>query len=241
MKILPDTYTIRARYFPALLSALPFFMIWFYLSDNVQFEGLASFIGNIKLFRIEGLTFSIVFLYAYSLIIREPSKRFQTKYFTGDGAKGFPTTYLMMYVDSTFSDSYKDKYRKLISDRFNFALLNREEEEADPIEAKTRLDEATGLIRQEIKGGYLVLQHNIWFGFWRNFIGGSVISMFLCIVGILVGGFFVEDNKVLLFILGILFFLYLVVFLFRKPILIHNGEAYAKQLFSEFIGDKTGV
>ena len=238
MKILPDTYTIRARHFPALLSALPFFVIWFYLSDNVELKGLASFILNIKLFGIGGITFSIVFLYFYSLAIREISKYFQRQYFTGDKANGFPTTYLMTYADSTFSDSYKDKYRKLVSDQFDFELLNKEQEEENVVEARKRLNEAIGLIRPEVKEGYLVLQHNIWFGFCRNFIGGTIISMILCIVGILIGIFFVEDNKVLFFILGILFLLYLIVFLFRKPILVNNGEAYAKQLFSEFIGGK---
>lgn len=239
MKILPDTYTIRARYLPVILSALPIFVIWFYLSDNVQFKELVSFILSLKF--LGEVTISIALLYVCSLGIRELSKRFQTKYFTGDEAKGFPTTYLMTYVDSTFSDNYKDKYRKLILDQFNFELLNKDGEEADPIEAKKRLDEAAGLVRQEIKDGYLVLQHNIWFGFCRNFIGGSIISMFLCIVGILIGIFFIEDNKVLFFILGILFLLYLIVFLLRKPILVNNGEAYAKQLFSEFIGGKAGT
>ena len=237
MKKLPDTYTIRARHFPALLSALPFFVIWFYLSNNVQLKELVSFILSLKF--LGGITFSIAFLYVYSLTIREISKYFQRKYFTGNGAKGFPTTYLMTYADSTFSDSYKDKYRKLISDQFNFELLNKEEEKTNLIEARKRLDEAAGLVRPKIKEGYLVLQHNIWFGFCRNFIGGAIISMILCTVGILTGIFFIEDNKVLFFISGILFLLYLIVFLFRKPILVHNGEAYAKQLFSEFIGDKT--
>ena len=236
MKILPDTYTIRARYFPVLLSALPIFVIWFYLSDNVQFNELVSFILSLKF--LGGMTFSIAFLYIYSLAIREVSKHFQRKYFTGDGAKGFPTTYLMTYADNTFSDSYKDKYRKLILDRFNFELPNKTEEETNLIEARKRLDEAAGLVKPEIKNGYLVLQHNIWFGFCRNFIGGTIISMIFCIVGILIGIFFMEDNKVLFFILGILFLLYLIVFLFRKPILVNNGEAYAKQLFSEFIGGK---
>ena len=230
-----DTYTIFAGYLPAILSALPFFVFWFYLSDNVKLEELVSFILSLKF--LGGVTFSIAFLYIYSLAIREVSKHFQRKYFTGNRAKGFPTTYLMTYADRTFSDSYKDKYRKLILNRFNFELLNKEEE-ANLIEARKRLDEAAGLVRPEIKGGYLVFQHNIWFGFCRNFIGGTVISMLLCIVGILLGWFFVADNKVLIFILGVLFFLYLVMFLFRRPILVHNGEAYAKQLFWEFIGSE---
>lgn len=238
MAKLPNTYTLKARYFPSLLSALPFFVIWYYLSDHVELKSLTSFMLNIKLFGIGGLTFSIVFIFFYSLVIREISKFFQRKYFTGNEATGFPTTYLMMYADRTLPDCYKDKFRKLISDRFNFELLNKKEEEADSIEAKKRLDVATGLVRQEIRDGYLVLNHNIWFGFWRNLIGGIIISIPLCIAGIFLGFFWVENNKSLSLILGVLFFIYLVVFILRKPILVYNGELYAKQLFSEFMGNK---
>lgn len=236
MRKLLNTYTIYARYFPALVSALPFFVIWFYLSDNIELKGLASFILSIKLLKVEGVTFSIVFLYFYSLVIREVSKYFQRKYFTGDKAKGFPTTYLMTYSDSTLSDSYKDKYRELILQRFNFELLNKEDEKTDIIEARKRLYEGTDLVKAKIQDGYLVLKHNIWFGFFRNLIGGTIFSMPLCLIGILLGWFVIEDSKVLIFISAILFLLYLVVFLFRRPILVQNGEAYARQLFSEFIG-----
>lgn len=235
LKKVLNPYTIFARYLPALLSALPFFVIWYYLLDNFQLEGLASFILNIKLPEVGAITFSFAILHFYSLVIREISKYFQRQYFTGNRAKGFPTTYLMMYCDSTFSDSYKDKYRELILKRFNFELLNREAEKADIIEARKRINEATALINTEMENVYLVLKHNIWFGCLRNLIGGTIISMLLCIVGIILGGFFIENSNVMIFILALLFFLYLLLFLFRRPILVHNGEAYAQKLFAEFI------
>ena len=112
IKKLFNFYTIFARYLPAILSALPFFVIWFYLSDDFQLTELTALILSLKFLR--GVTFSIAFLYVYSLTIREISKYFQRQYFTGDKANGFPTTYLMTYTDSTFSNSYKDKYRKLV-------------------------------------------------------------------------------------------------------------------------------
>ena len=234
---LPNTYTIYARYFPALLSALPFFVIWYYLSENFQLKELTSFILSIKFFG--EITFAIVLLYGCALVIREISKYFQRKYLTGGRAKGFPTTYLMMYSDSTLSDSYKNKYRKLISKRFDFELLNKEDENVDITEAKKRLNEATELVNAEIQDVDLVLKHNIWFGFFRNLIGGTIISMPVCIAGVILGWFFIEDKKVLIFILVVLFFLYLAVFLCRRSILVHNGEAYAKKLFSEFIKTHT--
>ena len=198
---------------------------------SLKFLGRAAFLGRV--------TVHVAFLYFYSWVIREISKHFERKYFTDDRAKGFPTTYLMTYADSRLSNRYKDKYRKLISDRFHFELLNKKEEAADPIEARKCLDDATGLVKKEVQDGYLVLKHNIWYGFCRNFIGGTIISMPVCILGIVLGFFFVEDNIILLSVLGILFFLYLIAFLFRKPILVYNGEAYAKHLFDEFISSET--
>ena len=235
LKKVLNPYTIFARYLPALFSALPLFVIWYYLSDNFQLEGLASFILNIKLPNAGSITLSLALLHFYSLAIREISKYFQRQYFTGKEAKGFPTTYLMTYSDSTFSDSYKDKYRELILNRFNFEPLNKEDEKADIAEARKRLNEATGLVNTEIQNVYLVLKHNIWFGSLRNLIGGTIISMPTCIVGILLGWFLIENNKVMISILASLFFIYLALFLFRRSILIHNGEAYAQKFFAEFI------
>ena len=147
-----DAYVIFARYLPAILSALPIFVFWFYLSNNVQLEMLISFILSLKF--LGGITISIALLYIYSLAIREVSKRFERRYFTGGDAKGFPTTYLMTYADKTFSDSYKNKYRQVVLKRFDFELLNKEGEKADPVEAKRRLNEAAGLVRQEIREGF---------------------------------------------------------------------------------------
>ena len=233
MRKLLDTYTIYARHFPALLSALPFFVIWFYLSDNFQLKGVTAFILNIKIFG--EITVAIVLLYACALVIRELSKCFQRKYFTDKKAKGFPTTYLMMYSDSTLSDGYKDKYRTLISAQFNFQLLNKGAEQANMDEARKRLNDAADLVKEDIKGGHLVLKHNIWFGFFRNLIGGTIISMPTCIVGILLGSLFECDSATLNLILVVLLVFYLVVFLFRRSILVHNGEAYARKLFAEFV------
>ena len=235
LKKVINPYTIFGRYLPAIVSALPVLVIWYYLSDNFQLEGLASFILNAKVPEAGEITFSLAILYFYSLLIREISKYFQRHYFTGDRAKGFPTTYLMTYSDSTFSDSYKDKYRELISKQFDFELLNKEDERINITEARKRLNEATDLVNTEMQSVYLVLKHNIWFGSLRNFIGGTILSMLFCAVGIFLGLSFIENNEVVIFILAFLFSFYLLVFLFRRPILVHNGEAYARKLFAEFI------
>ena len=235
LKKMLNPYTIFARYLPSLMSAIPLFVTWYYLSGNFELKGLASFILNIRLPEVGAVTCSLAMLHFYSLGIREISKFFERKYFTGKHAKGFPTTYLMTYSDSTLSDRYKDKYRELIFKRFGFELSFKDAEHKDSIEARKRLNEATRLVITEMENVHLVLLHNIWFGSLRNLIGGTIISMPLCIVGIAIGWFLLEKSIVMIFVLTTLFLFYVAVFLFRKPILTHNGEAYAQKLFAEFI------
>jgi hypothetical protein len=140
----------------------------------------------------------------------------------------------MTYADSTFSKSYKDKYRQLVKKQFNLDLLNESEEAADITEARKRLNEATQSIGLKIKKGYLVSKQNIWYGFVRNLIGGTIYSTIFCIINIVVG-FVWCKNPILVISSIILLVVYAILFLFRKQILIQNAEAYANQLIAEFM------
>ncbi len=225
-----DTYTVYARVFPSIISSLPLFIIWFFLSDNVELKELGSFLINLKFYG--AISLSIVFLYFFSQVIRLTSKYFENKYFVKN--KGFPTTYLLTYSDNTFSKSYKDKYRKLIWDQFKLKLSDEAEEKANMIEAQKRLGESTKQVILKVGDGSLVKKHNIWYGFFRNLIGSSIYSIIFCITNLIVG-FILFKNNIIIISSMILLLLYLVIFIFRKAIIIQNGEAYAKQLIAEFI------
>jgi hypothetical protein len=148
--------------------------------------------------------------------------------------KGFPTTYLLTYDDSTYSDYYKDRYREAIKNKFKIDLLNKQQETVDPIEAKKRLSEATRQVIVFIADGKLVKKHNIWYGFFRNLIGGSIFSMLFCIANAICYIFIIRD-QVLLVSTIVLCIMFLIIFLFRKPIIVQNAEAYANKLVSEFM------
>jgi len=225
-----DTYIVYARFSPCIISALPLFILWFFLSKNIQLRELWAYLLSLKFYG--GTTLAVVFLYFYAQVIRITSKVIQTKYFHSKA--GFPTTYLMTYVDSTFSKSYKDKYRNLVKKQFDIDLLDESEEAADIIEARKRLNEATQLIKLRVKSGYLVLKQNIWYGFVRNLVGGVIYSIIFCIINIIVGSI-IYNNTVLVVSSFVLLVIYAGVFLFRKKILIQNAEAYANQLIAEFM------
>ncbi|HUT28858.1 MAG TPA: hypothetical protein VMX13_03615 [Sedimentisphaerales bacterium] len=230
MKVLFDEYTWKARFFPCIISAMPLFVLWFFLSDNIQVKALGAYLLSLKFYG--GVTISVVFLYFYAQVLRITSKVIESKYF--HEKMGFPTVYLMTYSDKTFSKNYKDKYRRLIKEQFNIELLDEIEEAADIVEARKRLNEATQLVKLKIKSGYLVLKQNMWYGFVRNLVGGAIYSMIFCIVNIGVG--FIKHNNPLLIISSIvLLVVYAGVFFFRKKILVQNAEAYANQLIAEFM------
>jgi hypothetical protein len=140
----------------------------------------------------------------------------------------------MTYADDTFSKSYKDKYRQLVKQQFNLFLLNESEEAADITEARKRLNEATQSIRLKIKEGHLVSKQNIWYGFVRNLIGGTIYSTIFCIINIIVGSVWYR-NPILVISSIILLVIYSIMLLFRRQILIQNAEAYANQLIAEFM------
>ncbi|MFA5291523.1 MAG: hypothetical protein WC496_00660 [Phycisphaerae bacterium] len=228
-----NTYTAYARFFPCIISALPLFILWFFLSDNIQIRELGTYLLGLKFYG--GTTLSIVFLYFYAQVLRITSKVIQKKLFIDKN--GFPTTYLMTYADNTISKSHKDKYRQLVKKQFDIDLLNESEEAADITEARKRLNEATQLVRLKVKEGYLVSKQNIWYGFVRNLIGGIIYSVIFCIINIIVGSIWYK-NPILIIISIILLVVYIVLFLLRKQILVQTAESYANQLIAEFMAEE---
>jgi hypothetical protein len=225
-----DMYTLHARFFPAIITALPLFVLWFFLSQDVSIRLLGEFLLSLKFYG--AVTFSAVFLYFYAQVIRITSKHFEAKYFLND--RGFPTTYLLTYADPMFSKDFKDKFRALVKSNFGLDLLSADEEEENLSDASTRIAEAVKLVIVKFGTSRLVSKHNIWYGFFRNLVGGCLYGMLFSAAGGFWGAWLIKSN-VLIVASTALFLLYLVLFLWRKRILVQNGEAYARQLISEFL------
>ncbi len=171
-------------------------------------------------------------LYFYAQIIRFVSKLFEASYFTK--ATGFPSTYLMTYADERYSKSYKDRYRELIKRDFDMDLLDETAEAKDAKEAKKRLNEATKQVILKLKDGHLIMKHNVWYGFVRNVIGGAVFSVAFCVLNILSGAVILKSYK-LVIISTVLVIPYAFLLIFWKPLMKQNAEAYANQLFAEYV------
>lgn len=230
-----DSYTLYARVFPALISALPLFILWYFISAMGELSGLMTYILSLKF--IGSVTFGLVFLYFYAQIIRTTSKFLEKRYFLKE--RGFPTTYLMLYGDSSFSRSYKDAFRIRAKIAFNIILPTEEEENEDFAETKKRLNEITKHIILQLGSGHLILKHNVWYGFCRNLVGGSIFSSLFCILNIYIGAVALK-NATLWASSAILLILFVFILLWRRSILVQHAEAYAKQLIAEFMENNKG-
>jgi hypothetical protein len=223
-----DSYTLTARLYPAIICLLPFLVF----TISCKIDGLESIFDGLLKVRILGnITSSIVLLYFLML-----TNRFLGKFLFGglifnDGLN-LPTTRFLLYSDSEFSEQYKDKIRQKINKNFKIILPSREDELSDINSCKKRIVEAVGLIRNKVKNGNLLLQHDMEYGFARNLIGGSIIAV--CISGFDIFYFMKLGNVSLGYLSIILTIFFSLCLILNRPIINHLGKVYAKRLFQEY-------
>ncbi|PYI90335.1 MAG: hypothetical protein DME97_17710 [Verrucomicrobia bacterium] len=230
MTLKPDTYSLYARTLPALISATPLFVLWYFVRRDAEWRGLLTFVFSLRF--LGAISLSAVFLYFYSHFLRYTSKWFERRYFTS--RRGFPTTYFMLFHDTTYSKDYKAKFRARVKAICKLDLLDEADEHSQPLEAKNRLNECINHIRLKVGPGKLVLKHNIWYGFTRNLLGGAIYSSLFCCVNILLGLMVLKSDP-LVIASAILLVIYSTLLMFHRALLFQNAEAYARQLISEFM------
>lgn len=96
-----------------------------------------------------------------------------------------------------------------------------------------KIKEAIDLVRSKVKDGHLLLQHNIEYGFVRNLMGGTIISIPISIFNI--SFFTIQDNRMAVILSILLLFFYLFIVLIKKKILVYFANNYASVLFNEYL------
>lgn len=223
-----NEYNIRARFFPTIICSVPLLIFqFFFLNDELReffnFLGQVRWLGNI--------TISIVVFYLLSQINRFFGKDIFEKLYFSDELQ-MPTTTYLLYSDEKYSNEYKKKISEKIKSDFDFVLLSAESEKLDELEAKKRIVEAVGLIREKVGSGKLLLQHNIEYGFIRNLIGGAVIAFPISVLNSIL--FYSGSWISFLVAIGFSLFFGLLI-LFSKKLIFRKGELYARRLFSEYL------
>lgn len=224
-----DKYFITARVYPSIIILIPFLLFTIYC----EIANLQDVFDDVLKIKIVGnLTVSIVLLYLLVQVNRFLGKfLFEKKIFKNE--MEMPTTNYLLYSNNEFSDDYKNQLRKQITIDFKINLPNPEEENANITNARKRILEAVGLIRQKVKNGRLLLQHNIEYGFARNLIGGSVIGIIISSFDVI---YFYSHKNILITIISAVFLIvFAFLLLFHKLIIKHLGNQYAKRLFQEYL------
>ena len=224
-----NNYEIRARIFPAIITLLPMLLFsHFYLYKKIP--DLLNSIVFSKVFS----DVSILFVLLYVVI---HTARFLSKKFLQDNLFQdelyFPTTTYLLYSDSKYTTDHKNKIRAKIEKDFNVKLPSQEYELKDENYVRKSIKEAIALIRNKVKNGHLLLQHNIEYGFVRNLVGGSLMAIPFSIFNIIF--FSLNFNKIALVLSVILLLAYLVIFFCQKKVLTYFAYNYADILFNEYL------
>ena len=229
MKNLINKYNLKGRLFPTILCALPFLIFQYSFLNSEQIEFLKE-LGAIKF--VGDITISVAIVYFLMQVNRFLGKHiFEAIYFKKQ--LYFPTTSRLLLSNDNLSSDYKNRIREKAELEFDLKFRNHEQEMENELIARKTIRDIVGLIRRKVGDGTLTLQHNIEYGFFRNLIGGSIVSLIMACV--LVSISIEQTNK---FILGIsiaMAVIYLLLILFSKKILTAKGGLYCDILFQEYM------
>jgi len=225
-----DEYEIKARYIPAILSSIPLIMLTSYAKEEI----LLNLFKTVEWFLIvENVTLSLVII-----IFIINVQRFIAKYLFEDRIfeKGlnFPTTQMLLWNDDKLSKEFKLRIHNKIKIDFDLKLSDETEEKDKLEEAKKKAKDAVSLIRIKVGKGIHTHQHNIQYGFIRNFIAGTLLSLPVALFNIYLFTYEIPVSYgiyISIFI-AILDFAFLI---FNKLFLNKLGTYYANVLFSEYL------
>lgn len=229
-----DAYSLKARFLPALATAVVPATIFSYFYVSEEFSRFMGYMLGMKFLSTVSLSF--IFLIYLSEFGRTIAKGiFESRFFKDE--LSMPTTRFMLFGDKTYSDDYKVAFRKRVKTDFGLALATKEDELADEHDARRKIVEAMALVRKKLHKNVFLLQHNIEYGAMRNAVGGAVIGIAICAWNIYFFQTIAPNNlpvQVSIFFGAI----YALLVISSRFILELYGKSYAKTLFREYLGHK---
>ncbi len=225
-----NTYSLIARALPAIISLVPFFILYYFFLSIM----LGDFLEDLIALKIaSNITLPIALFFLLMQINRLVSKGVFEKRIFKSGLN-FPTTDILLHHNSNFSPEYTKKIHKRIKADFDITIPNSRSEIKNETLSRKCIKEAVGHIRIKVGKGILLLQHNAEYGFIRNFSGGNVISVIISAINIVVFSV-LYPNKTALLISCVVFFLFLILLLFARKMIRSTGSSYAKILIQEYM------
>ena len=225
-----NPYFIRARLFPTVLTAIPLLIFANKLLTTFLYDTLKAIYDVLPLLSSLGLSAALLFL-SIQLNRLVAKEIFQKLYFKDE--LQMPTTIHLLWKDSFFDDTIKEKIRLKIHQLFGILLMNPPDESSNEEKSKKQIVTAVSQIRNSLRGNKLLFQHNIEYGFFRNLIGGSAIAI-LFSVALIVLGYFQKEKPTI--ITGtVLLIIYLLPIFFSLTLIRRFGNYYSKILYEQFL------
>lgn len=177
---LPDSYTIKARLYPALIAALPGLALAA-VTVSWQQLGISHAIGGGA---------ALLLFYVFSDMAQQHGKRLESGIFKKMGGK--PSTVMLRHRDPRFGAVAKRTWCKYIGCHINQEAPTDVDELADPASADVFYTQCGDWLREQMrdyKQFHLLFDNLVRYGFRRNLLGlkkpalvlNSIIVLGCCI------------------------------------------------------------
>ena len=237
-KMTRNPYIKYARIYPAIVAMIiPCLASTYYVYKlgilNEYFTQFSSCVKMLALFVPSALLYSAIG-YLGVEVFRSISKiLFQYGLF-GEDETNMPTTDLLIFSHSTFSETYINRIINKIEKDFHISIKSKEEQRRNETEARKEIVNAVQCIREKTRDNEILLQYNIQFGFCRNLMGGLVVASMISVALIIACLTQGMSCRIQVAFLGIELIAFLLSFWFLK----YRGKAYAKQLYAAYLTKK---
>lgn len=229
-----DNYIKIARVYPSIVGAvIPFILTvmccWNYLPYVDKFiYSVLIYIGYIG---VNALIFAAL-AYLLREIVRNTSKIiFQIPLFNEDETE-MPTTKLLLWSENRISKTYHKEIERKIKQDFGIQLFSANKELQDLHQAKMIIVNVVQQMREVTRNNAILLQYNYEYGFCRNYLGASVLSVFYLVLIWISNIWF---NMLPWWCFAICIGLQIVAMLIAVVFLRYVAQAYAKQLISAYM------
>lgn len=175
-----NKYEKEARVYPAIVGMIiPIILTTLYVTSFIPdtLDVWKSIIAKIGLFIPVALIYGALAYWVRQLFIDASKQLFQFRLFKEDETE-MPTTKLLLWssAERKSEADIKQIAAKVEAD-FGIRLLSKDEEIANPSEAKRAIVDAVGKIREVTRKNENLQQYNRKYGFCRNYLGACVYAI----------------------------------------------------------------
>lgn len=157
-----DPYSVKARYYPALLATIPSLAALAILISSSRFA-LTTIVASAAI---------PVLIFASADIARRLGKRIEERIYKESGGK--PSVVMLRYSDTTFDEASKDQYRAFLGSKIHQPVPTKQQEERDPKAGDAFYERGGAWLREntrDVKKFSILFAENITYGFRRNLLG----------------------------------------------------------------------